>query len=589
MAPSTTNLATASRRIGSKKITTERKKWYLFGGVCDSIGRMDTDSAGLPSDIETLKAALIIERAKALEAAAELAIARAKASQDMALIAHQKLRIARLERQLYGQRSERSARLIEQSAFVFEELRTEATEDELAAEAAIARTTSVTAFTRQRPERNTFPEHLPRERVVIDPPTTCECCGGNRLRKLGEDVTRTLEARPRQWKVIETVREKFTCRDCEKISQAPAPFHVVPRGWAGPSLLAMIMFEKFGQHQPLNRQSERYALEGVPIALSTMADAMGSVCSALNPLRDLIEAHVMAAERLHADDTTVPVLAEGKTDIARCWIYLRDDEHFGGTGPPAAIFHYSRDRKGEHPQAHLAGYTGILQADAYDGYGKLYVPGRMPGPIREAACWVHARRPFFAMADIEENARRKASGKREIPLSPIAIEIVRRIDALFEIERSINGKSPAERLAVRQNLSRPLVEDLEVYMRAQLDRLSRGHDLAKAINYILKRRAAFTLFLEDGRVCLSNNAAERGLRGIALGRKSWLFCGSDRGGQRAAMMYSLIVTAKMNHVDPQAWLADVLSRIAAHPMHRLDELLPWNWRSRSSTAPAQAA
>lgn len=297
----------------------------------------------------------------------------------------------------------------------------------------------------------------------------------------------------------------------------------------------------------------------------------------------------MAAERLHADDTTVPVLAEGKTDIARCWIYLRDDKPFGGTGPPAAIFHYSRDRKGEHPQSHLATYAGIVQADAYDGYGKLYLPGRTPGPIREAACWVHARRPFFAMADIEENARRKASGKTEIPLSPIAIEVVRRIDALFEIERSISGKSPAERLAVRQSLSRPLVEDLEVYMRAQLDRLSRGHDLAKAINYILKRRAAFTLFLEDGRVCLSNNAAERGLRGIALGRKSWLFCGSDRGGQRAAMMYSLIVTAKMNHVDPQTWLSDVLSRIAAHPMHRLDELLPWNWRSRESITPAQAA
>jgi transposase len=550
---------------------------------------MDEAPGDPPDDIGALKAALIIEREKVLESAAELAIARAKASQDMALIAHQKLRIARLERQLYGQRSERSARLIEQSAFMFEELRTEATEDELAAEAAIARTTTVSGFTRQRPERNTFPEHLPRERVVIDPPTTCECCGGNRLRKLGEDVTRTLESRPRQWKVIETVREKFTCRDCEKISQPPAPFHVVPRGWAGPSLLAMIMFEKFGQHQPLNRQSERYALEGVPIALSTMADAVGSVCAALAPLWRLIEAHVMAAERLHADDTTVPVLAEGKTDIARCWIYLRDDKPFGGTGPPAAIFHYSRDRKGEHPQAHLAGYTGILQADAYDGYGKLYLPGRTPGPIMEAACWVHARRPFFAMADIEENARRKAAGKREIPLSPIAIEIVRRIDALFEIERSINGKCPAERLAVRQNLSRPLVEDLDVYMRAQLARLSRGHDLAKAINYILKRRAAFTLFLEDGRVCLSNNAAERGLRGIALGRKSWLFCGSDRGGQRAAMMYSLIVTAKMNQVDPQAWLADVLSRIAAHPMHRLDELLPWNWRSQSSAAPAQAA
>ena len=550
---------------------------------------MDGARDGLPDDIEALKAALLIEREKALEVAAELAVARARASQDMALIAHQKLRIARLERQLYGQRSERSARLIDQLALAFEELQAEATEDELAAEAAIARTTTVSGFTRQRPERNTFPEHLPRERVVIDPPTTCDCCGGNRLRKLGEDVTRTLESQPRQWKVIETVREKFSCRDCEKVTQAPAPFHVVPRGWAGPSLLAMIMFEKFGQHQPLNRQAERYALEGVPIALSTMADAVGSVCHVLDPLWRLIEAHVMAAERLHTDDTTVPVLAIGKTDIARCWIYLRDDRPFGGTGPPAAIFRYSRDRKGEHPQAHLAGYTGILQADAYDGYGKLYEPGRTAGPIVEAACWVHARRPFFAMADIEENARRKAAGKKEIALSPIAIEVVRRIDALFAIERSINGKSAEERLAVRRDKSRPLVEELELYLRTQLDRLSRGHDLAKAINYILKRPAAFRLFLEDGRVCLSNNAAERGLRGVALGRRAWLFCGSDRGGQRAAMMYSLIVTAKMNDVDPQAGLADVLSRIASHPAHRLDELLPWNWESRSSLNAAQAA
>jgi transposase len=550
---------------------------------------MDTARDTLPDDIGALKAVLIIEREKALEVAAELAVARARASQDMALIAHQKLRIARLERQLYGQRSERSSRLIDQLALAFEELEAGATEDELAAEAAVAKTTTVAGFARNRPERHTFPEHLPRERVVIDPPTACDCCGGNRLRKLGEDVTRTLESQPRRWKVIETVREKFTCRDCEKITQAPAPFHVVPRGWAGPSLLAMIMFEKFGQHQPLNRQAERYALEGVPIALSTMADAVGSVCSVLDPLRRLIEAHVMAAERLHADDTTVPVLAAGKTDTGRCWIYLRDDKPFGGAGPPAAIFYYSRDRKGEHPQGHLVGYGGILQADAYDGYGKLYLVGRVPGPITEAACWVHARRPFFAMADIEQNARRKAASKKEIPLSPIAIEIVRRIDTLFEIERSINGKSAEQRLVVRRTSSRPLVEALEVYMRARLDRLARGHDLAKAINYMLKRWAAFTLFLDDGRVCLSNNAAERGLRGIALGRKSWLFCGSDRGGERAAAMYSLIVTAKMNGVDPRAWLTDALSRIAAHPAHRLDELLPWNWAPRLSIIPTQAA
>src|SRR5271154_7079005 len=490
---------------------------------------MNEAGQALAQEVAALKAALTNAEAKGLQAAAELAAARAKASEDTALIAAQKLRIAKLERQVYGQRSERSARLIEQLSLEFEELAASATEDELAAEIAVAKTSNVRAFTRRPPERNTFPDHLPRERVVIDPPTACECCGSSRLRKLGEDVTRTLETTPRQWKVIETVREKFTCRDCEKISQSPAPFHVIARGWAGASLLAMIVFERFGQHQPLNRQAERYALEGVPIALSTMADAVGSVCAALDPLRRLIEAHVMAAERLHADDTTVPVLAQGKTDTGRCWIYLRDDKPFGGTGPPAAMFRYSRDRKGEHPQAHLAGYAGILQADAYDGYNKLYLADRKPGPVREAACWVHARRPFFAMADLEENARRKAAGKKEIPLSPIAVEVVRRIDALFEIERSINGKSAEERLAARRMLSRPLVDDLRAYMRAQLARLARGHDLVKAINYMLKRWGAFTLFLDDGRVCLSNNAAERGLRGIALGRKSWLFCGSDEG------------------------------------------------------------
>src|SRR5674476_786105 len=477
---------------------------------------MDAARTALARENAALKAALAAAQTKGLEVAAELAVARAKASEDMALIAQQKLRIAKLEHQVYGQRSERSARLIDQLALTFEELEASATEDELAAEKAVARTTTVAGFTRKRPERNTFPDHLPRERVVIDPPTACECCGGNRLRKLGEDVTRTLESQPRQWKVIETVREKFTCRDCEKVSQAPAPFHVIARGWAGASLLAMIVFEKFGQHQPLNRQAERYALEGVPIALSTMADAVGSVCTALDPLLRLVESHVMAAERLHGDDTTVPVLAKGKTDIGRCWIYLRDDRPFGGAGPPAAMFYYSRDRRGEHPQAHLAGYAGILQADAYDGYNRLYLADRKPGPIQEAACWVHARRPFFAMADLEENTRRKAARKKEIPLSPIAIEVVRRIDALFEIERSINGKSAEERLAVRQTLSRPLTEDLHAYMREQVVKLSRGHDLAKAFNYILKRWASFTLFLEDGRVCLSNNAAERGLRGIAM-------------------------------------------------------------------------
>src|ERR1700733_50458 len=408
---------------------------------------MDTPRDAVPEDITALKVALASERAKALEIAAELAVPRAKASEDSALIAQQKLEIAKLQRQIYGQRSERSSRLIDQLTLTFEELESSATEDELAAERAVARTTTVRGFARTRPERNTFPDHLPRERVVIGPPMACECCGGNRLRKLGEDVTRTLESVPRQWKVVETVREKFSCRDCEKISQAPAPFHAVARGWAGPSLLAMIMFEKFGQHQPLNRQAERYALEGVPIALSTMADAVGAVCASLDPL--------------HGDDTTVPVLALGKCDVARFWVYVKDDPPFGGSDPPAAMFYYSRDRSGEHPQAHLANYTGILQADAFGGYIKLYEPPRSPGLISEAACWVHARRPFFAMADLEENARRKAAGKKEIVISPVAMEIVRRIDALFEIERSINGQNADQRKAVRQAQSAPLVADLE--------------------------------------------------------------------------------------------------------------------------------
>jgi transposase len=557
---------------------------------------MDADLEALPGDVAALKSALLTARTRNLEiiadrdaVAAELAVARARASEDLALIAHQKLRIAKLERQIYGQRSERSVRLIDQMELQLEEADAAASEDELAAERAVAKATTVAGFVRKRPtERNSFPEHLPRERVVIDPPTACDCCGGARLRKLGEDVTSTLEVIPRSWKVIETVREKFTCRDCEKISQAPASFHVIPRGWAGPSLLAMILYEKFGQHQPLNRQAERYAREGVPISLSTMADAVGAGCAVLEPLLRLVESHVMAAERLHGDDTTVPVMALGKCDIARCWVYVKDDRPFGGSDPPAAMFYYSRNRKGEHPQAHLAGYGGILQADAFDGYGKLYEVGRSPAPIKEAACWVHARRPFFAMADLEENARRRAAGQKEIVVSPIAVEIVRRIDALFEIERSINGQGAEQRKAVRQALSAPLVAELRTYMVERRATLSRGHDLVRAMNYILKRWKAFTLFLEDGRVCLSNNAAERALRGIALGRKSWLFCGSDRGGHRAAAMYSLIITAQMNDVDPQAWLADVLTRIASHPAHRLDELLPWNWKPQTAAA-VQAA
>src|ERR1700736_4316238 len=299
---------------------------------------MDSDLGTLPDDIDALRAALLVEAARAAHAEAELAVARAKASDDQALIAHQQLRIEKLTRELYGPRSERTSRILDQIELQFEELESSATEDEIAAEMAVAKTTTVAAFTRKRPARKPFPEHLPRERVIVPGPTTCLCCGGSRLRKLGETVTETLETIPRQWKVIQHVREKFTCRDCEKISQAPAPFHVIPRGWAGPSLLAMILFEKYGQHQPLNRQAERYAREGVPLSLSTLADQVGACCAVLAPLLRRVEAHIFAAERLHGDDTTVPVWATGKTDTGRCGVYMRD--HRGGVlgaRPPAVL------------------------------------------------------------------------------------------------------------------------------------------------------------------------------------------------------------------------------------------------------------
>jgi transposase len=548
---------------------------------------MEGRDESLPDNIEALKAALVIERGRRIVAETDAAFAKARASDDQALIAHLKLQIEKLNRDRYGPRSERTARLLDQLELTLEELETAATEDELAAEMAATKTTKVAPFTRKRPSRKPFPDHLPRERVIIPGPTACACCGGERLSKLGEDITETLEVIPKSWKVIQHVREKFSCRDCEKISQAPAPFYVIARGWAGPSLLAMVLFEKFGQHQPLNRQAERYAKEGVPVSLSTLADQVGGCTAALMPLFKRLEAYVLSAERLHGDDTRVPVLAKGKTDTGRIWVYVRDDKPFGGPAPPGAVFYYSRDRAGRHPQAHLANYTGIFQADAYEGYGKLYEGGRVPGPILEAACWVHARRPFFVMADLAENARRKAQGKKPAVISPLALEAVRRIDALFEIERAINGQSPERRRAVRQELSAPLVANLEAWMREQRAKLSRGNDVAKAMDYMLRRWIAFTRFLDDGRICLSNNAAERAVRGIALGRKSWLFCGSDRGGERAAIMYSLIVTAKMNDIDPQAWLADVLARIAEHPVQRLDELLPWNWHT--SNAASQAA
>ena len=333
--------------------------------VIPSLAMSATDS--LPGDVETLQRLLRIRDA-------ELGRARAQTLSAEALIAHLRLAIEKMRRELYGQRAERKARLLDQMELELEELEAAAAEDEFAAGKAAAtsdNTTAVRGFTRRKPLRKPFPAHLPRERVIVPGPTACACCGSTRLAKLGEDVTETLEVVPRQWKVVQYVREKFTCRACERISQAPAPFHVLPRGFAGPSLLAMILFEKYGQHQPLNRQAERYAREGVDLSLSTLADQVGGCAMVLRPLYDLIRAHVFAGDRVHGDDRPVPVLAKGKTVTGRLWTYVRDDRPFGGRDPPAAVFFYSRDRAGDHPERHLTGYAGILQADAYAGFNSF--------------------------------------------------------------------------------------------------------------------------------------------------------------------------------------------------------------------------
>ncbi len=401
-----------------------------------------TNIAALKTALAAAEAKASRAEAKATEAEARAAVAAAKMSDAEAEIAFLKLAIEKLRRELFGSRSERKQRLLDQLELQLDELEASATEDELAAEQAASETTQVEGFTRRRPVRKPLSAHLPRERVVVPAPTSCACCGSDKLSKIGEDVTETLEVIPRRWKVIQTVREKFTCRRCEKISQPPAPFHPTPRGWAGPNLLAMILFEKYGQHQPLNRQRDRYAREGIDLSLSTLADQVGACTVALRPLHDLIEDHVLAADRLHGDDTPVPVLAKGKCATGRAWVYVRDDRPFGGPDPPAALFRYSRDRSGAHPVEHLKTFSGILQADIYAGYNGLYVAGRLPGPVTEAACWAHSRRKFYELADIAASKRR---GKTAPPISPLALQAVKRIDVLFDIERGINGESAEHR------------------------------------------------------------------------------------------------------------------------------------------------
>ena len=435
----------------------------------------------VPDDLEALRAALAAEQLARREA-------EARASGAEAMVAYLKLLIAKLRHEQFGASSERGRKLLDQLELQLEEVQAAAAEDEAALGPEMEGMAARKAL-RRKPVRGPLPAHLPRERVVVPGPIACPCCNG-RLSKLGEDVTETLEMVPRHWKVIQTVRERMACRACETVSQPPAPFHPIARGRAGPELLATILEAKFGQHLPLNRQSETFAREGIELDVSTMADWVGACTATLAPLVALIRTHVLAAGRIHGDDTTVPVLAKGKTSTGRLWTYVRDDRPFGGPAPPAAVFHYSRDRRGEHPRDHLAHYGGILQADAYAGYNELFRPGRSPGAVTRALCWAHARRKFFVLADVATQVKRKPNLAPVI--SPLALAVTR-IDRIFDIERGICGKTADERLAVRRELAAPLVAELEQWLREQRAALSRHTPVAKAINYMLGDWTAFTV------------------------------------------------------------------------------------------------
>jgi transposase len=545
-------------------------------------------SSDASNELLHLRAELVVARdlaekaqINALNAEAEAARVKAINADLLARNAYLELMNEKMRRDKYGASSERSRRLIDQLELTFEELEADAAKAEVLGAIAAAKATTVTAFTRTRTTRRDFDPGLPREQVVIPAPELCPCCGSADLSHLPADITETLEKVPARHKVIQTVREKVSCRRCEKISQPPAPFHVTPRGMFGPHFLASLVFQKYGLHQPLNSQRDRLESEGIALSMSTLADQIGAVSMAARPLFLLIEAHVLAAERLHADDTTVPRLAKYKTDIARIWDYVRDDRPFGGPAPPAVLCYYSRTRKGEHPRSHLAGYTGILQVDRYAGFNDMFRGGWADKPMTRANCWAHARRQFFELVDVARQLKRQKGG---VPLvSPLAREALEWIDQIFAIEREINGRPVAERLSMRRERVAPLVQALEAWMREKRASLSRHDPVAKAIAYMLNDWDGFTTFLADGRICLTNNAAERELRGVARGRKAWLFVGSDRGGERAAMMYSLIGTARLNGVDPLVWLTDVLARIANLPQSRLHELLPWEWKCLSET------
>lgn len=474
-------------------------------------------------------------------------------------IEHLKLLLAQLRRMRFGRKSEKLDQRIEQLELKLEELELRKAERAAQAENFVPPGVSEAAAP-ARPARRPLPEHLPRETRTHQPQqAACPQCGG-KLCRLGEDVSEMLEYIPAQFKVIRHVRPKLSCRGCDHIVQAPAPSRPIARGLAGPGLLAHVLVSKYADHLPLYRQAEIYARAGIELERSTLADWVGGTAHLLEPLVESLRRHVLASGKLHADDTPVPVLApgQGKTKTGRLWTYVRDDRPANGMAPPAVWFCYSPDRKGEHPKRHLGNFTGILQADGYAGFHHLYESGR----IQEAACWAHVRRKFY---DIEQ-----------AHASPLAVEALERMAALYAVESDIRGKPPEQRRQMRQQRSLPLLASLRAWLEKTLPALSRKSDTAAAIRYALARWTALVRYCDDGRIEIDNNAAERALRAVALGRKNYLFAGSDAGGERAAAIYSLIGTAKLNAVDPDAWLRHVLTHIADHPINRIEELLPWN-------------
>jgi transposase len=478
------------------------------------------------------------------------------------MVAKLQLQLAKRNRTLYGTSSER-----------FDAAQGSLIEAAPLDDAASRKAASKPAANNPQIDRS-LPDHLPRETHEHRPPATeahrdvagqpcgCSACGG-RLRRIGADVSEQLEYVPARFKVIRTVRPKLACTKCQTIFQAAAPMRPVSRGIAGAGLLAHVMVSKYCDHLPLYRQSRIYAREGVEIDRSTMAGWVEQVHDLLDPLVAALGRYVLAAQKVHADDTPVKVLApgEGKTRTGRLWVYVRDDRPAGSSAPAAAWYRYSPDRKGEHPRSHLARFSGVLQADAYGGWGGLYDSGR----VTEAACWAHARRPWW---DLYIDHGRDDSG--------LAAQALRRIQALYAIEADIRGQPPEIRRQHRRARAGPLLAELHEWLHAVLARVSTKSELAKAARYSLGRWQALTRYVDDGRIEIDNSAAERALRGVAVGRNNYLFMGSDDGGDRAASLYSLMETAKLNGLDPQGYLHEVLSRIGEHPINRVDELLPWN-------------